>query len=186
MLRGRSAGIAIIAATVAVLAGCGGGSSGGSDEKTLALGESAVVDFKPTSGSPTKLGVTVTKVRKGTKEQLTAGGLKPDDPDATPYYVDATFENQGQAAVKRNALNLSLEDSDGNSLPTTLIFDFGGKPYALCPNTTDGTLKPGETFDSCSLVLVPKGKDVKTVLFVSQKPNAEIVFTRWAADPITE
>jgi hypothetical protein len=44
-------------------------------------------------------------------------------------------------------------------------------------------LKPGESFETCSLVLVPKGRNVDKVLFVSQKANAEIVFTRWTAKP---
>ena len=39
----------------------------------------------------------------------------------------------------------------------------------------------GASFETCSLVLVPKGRNVDKVLFVSQKANAEIVFTRWTA-----
>jgi hypothetical protein len=175
----------LAALAVAVLAGCGGGGGGGADSKAQALGETAVVEYsQPTSagaaGAGTMLAVTVLKVRKGTQDELKAGGLEADDKSATPYYVDVRFKNQGQVAVKRN-IDVSLEDSDGNSLPSTLIFAFGGKPFELCPNVTEGMLKPGESFESCSLVLVPEGRDVETVLFVSQKANAEIVFSRWTA-----
>ena len=42
-------------------------------------------------------------VRKGTQEELSAGGLEVDDKDkdTTPYYVDARYTNRGTAKVKR-------------------------------------------------------------------------------------
>lgn len=173
-------GLALLAVTLA--AGCGGGSAGA---KAHALGETAVVEYSDTTstgkpGASTSLAVTVLRVRKGTQAELTKGGLEADDKTTTPYYVDARFANRGQAAVKRN-IDVSLEDSNGNSLPRTLIFGIGNAPFAICRDATKGVLKPGQSFESCSLVLVPKGRDVDKVLFVSQKPNAEIVFTRWDA-----
>jgi hypothetical protein len=170
-----------------VLTACGnGGGSGG--EEVLALGEEAVVEYTETAegGTPsaaTTLGATVLGVRQGTQEELSQGGLEvdPEDRNATPYYVDVRYENEGQNEVTRN-LNVSLEDSDGNSLPTTLVFDFGGEPFEPCTEVSEGTLAPGESYESCTLTLVPEGADVARVLFVSQKANAEIVFSYWDAE----
>jgi hypothetical protein len=177
--------IALAVVALAFVAGCGGGGSASSGGKAHALGETAVVDYAQATstganGPRTMLGVTVLRVRKGTPADLTKAGYTADDKTATPYYVDARYTNKGQTAIKRN-INLSLEDSGGNSLPTTLLFVTGSAPYAPCPDKSKGMLKPGESFETCSLVLVPKGRNVKTVLFVSQKANNEIVFTRWAA-----
>lgn len=170
-----------------VLTACGnGGGSGG--EEVLALGEEAVVEYTETAeggapGAATTLGVTALRVRQGTQEELTQAGYEVDSEDRgdTPYYVDVGYENQGQTSVTRN-LGVSLEDSDGNSLPTTLIFDFGGEPFELCTRVTEGTLAPGESYESCDLTLVPEGADAARVLFVSQRANAEIVFTYWDAE----
>jgi hypothetical protein len=179
--------VAAVASATFVLAACGNGSGGGGDE-ALALGEEAVVEYTETGeggapGATTTLGVTALRVRQGTQEELSQGGLEvdPEDRSSTPYYVDVRYENQGPNEVTRN-LDISLEDSDGNSLPTTLIFDFGGEPYEPCPRVTEGTLAPGENYESCTLTLVPEGADVARVLFVSQRANAEIVFTYWDAE----
>jgi hypothetical protein len=166
--------------------GCGGGGGDGADD-ALGLGRTAVVEYTPTtsSGAPgkaTTLAVMVTAVRRGTQEELSKGGIEVDaeDRDSIPHYIDARFENRGQAPVDRN-LDLSLEGPDGETLPRTVLFDYGGKPFKPCRNVTDGRLAPGETYEACTLVLVPEGDDVETVLFTSQKADNEIVFTRWDA-----
>jgi hypothetical protein len=176
--------VAVLASAV-VLTGCGGDEDDASDAR--ALGETAVVEYTQVtdSGAPagaTTLAVTVTAVRRGTQEELTKGGLEVDaeDQDSTPYYIDSRFENRGNTPVKRN-IDVSLEGPDGETLPRTLFFDYGGKPFKPCRNATEGTLAPGDSYEACTLVLVPEGKDAETVLFVSQKANDEIVFTRWDA-----
>ena len=177
--------VAAIVGSLAVLAGCGGGGGGGDD--VLAQGETGVVEYTKTTkagtpGDPTTLAVTVTDVRRGTKEELTKGGLEldEDNSDSTPYYIDSRFENRGQNAVPRN-ISLMLEGSDEKSLPGTLFLNYGDKPYKPCPDKSKGTLKPGESFETCTLVLVPAGEEAETVLLTSQKANSEIVFTRWDA-----
>jgi hypothetical protein len=180
---------ALGATALVLLAGCGGDDDDGGDARPL--GETAVVEYTPTTdsgekGDPTTLGVTVTAVRKGSQEDLTQGGFEVDEEDrtATPYYVDASFENQGQEPVKKT-LDVTLEGPDGESLPSTIVFGSGGKTFKPCPGIQDlpkGVLAPGQSYERCSLVLVPEGTDPETVLFVSQKANDEIVFSRWTAN----
>ncbi|MFN2471975.1 MAG: hypothetical protein ABR583_13505 [Gaiellaceae bacterium] len=81
--------------------------------------------------------------------------------------------------MPRVAPSVAMEDSDGNSIPTTLIFGLGGKPFEKCTNVNQGTLSPGQSFEDCTLFLVPEDQDVGKVLFVSQAPDAEITFIYW-------
>jgi hypothetical protein len=166
------------------LACCGGGDEGGGDGGTLPLGKEAVVEFtSPASGDTaavnTTLGVTVLAVRKGTQAQLAQAGfeVEPEDKSSTPYYVDVRYANKGKGKASRD-ISVSMEDSDGKSVPTTLVFDYRGKPYEHCANVR-GALAPGKSYEDCTLFLVPKDQDVGKILFVSQAADAEIKFTRW-------
>jgi hypothetical protein len=177
-----------MAAITLTVAACGGDDGGGGDTKTLPLGESATVEFtSPKSGDTpavnTKVEVTVLGVREGTQEELAAGGLQVDaeDKDTTPYYVDARYGNKGTEKVKRS-FSVAMEDSDGQSIPTTLIFGISDAKFDKCVDNRDGTVAPGESYESCTLFLVPKGATPEKVRFVSQAADAEITFTDWQVE----
>jgi hypothetical protein len=179
--------LVVVMVVALALAGCGGDDGGGSG-KTLALGTSATVDYVTqasgdTPAVDTKLEVTALAVRKGTQEELASGGLQVDDKDkdTTPYYVDARYANKGTGKVKRT-LSVSMEDADGNSIPTTLIFGTTDAPFKPCVNVNDGTLELGQSYESCTLFLVPKGAELGVVRFVSQDKSAKITFTDWKAN----
>jgi hypothetical protein len=163
------------------LAACGGGGGGGSAHP---LGEQVVVQHTQlvgtAAGPSTTLGITVLKVRKGTQAELKAGGYKvdPKNQDDTPYYVDVRYANKGSEAIKRD-LGVSLEDQDGNLISSTLIFDFGGKPFAKCPRVTEGKLAPGQSYESCTLFLVPPDRDPKKVSFLPHTPGKDTDFVYW-------
>jgi hypothetical protein len=170
-------GLAVLALTA-----CGGG-GGGAD--TVALGKQAVVGYTQpgAGGAHTTLAVTVLRVRQGTQDELKRGGLEVDaeDRSTTPYYVDVRYGNRGQAAVNRG-IPISLEDSDGNLIGSTLIFDFGGKPFELCKKVDEGKLAPGQSYESCTLFLVPEGVDLGKVSFLSDEgPGEEPRFVYWDA-----
>jgi hypothetical protein len=180
-MRRTAVGLALVG--LLALAACGGGGSSGG--KKLALGTEATVAYTTTASGTTPagnttLGVTVLAVRVGQPSDLTTAGIQVEDTakDASPYYIDVKYENKGQGSVSRS-LTVGLEDTDGNSVPTTLDFTFG-TPFDLCKDTGTGTLDPGQSFESCTLILVPKGTKVDRVRFVSQGPDAKITFTDWA------
>ena len=117
-------------------------------------------------GVRTQIGLTVLRVRKGTQRDLASNGLEIDaeDRDSTPFYVDARFANKGGNAVTRN-LDVGLEDTDGNLVPPTIIFSFGDRTFRPCPSVSEGMLEPGQSYESCTLVLVPAGLEVGRVNF---------------------
>lgn len=164
--------LALLATTLA-LAACGGGGGGGGE--ALPLGTEAVVGYAQHDPAVrTTLGVTVLRVREGTHAQLTEAGYEVDEDarDTTPYFVDVRYENQGDATVNRN-IGISLEDSDGNLIGSTLIFNYGGKPFEHCTKIDKGKLAPGESYESCTLFLVPEGVDVGKVSFLSDRGAGE-------------
>lgn len=162
--------------------------TGGDDGKVHPLGTEVVVGRNDLSGGEpgvrTQIGLTVLAVRKGTPKELADNGIRvdPEDEKAVPYYVDARFANIGPRPVKRN-LSVGLEDSEGNLVPPTLIFGIGGEPFGPCREVTEGMLKPGDSYESCTLVLVPDGVDIAKVQFLSDKgPDTPPEFVYWATE----
>jgi hypothetical protein len=149
--------------------------SGGGDG-SLALGRAAIVPFvdygTPNQSKKTKVGVRVQKVRKGRIADFKGFNLEPAQRRAIPYYVDATFENRGGFALSRNLLRASLEDAGGREYrPTTLVV-LGGS-FQRCPQAGHAALRPGRSFDACSVVLLPNGERPGRVRFqgdVSKDP----------------
>jgi len=164
------------------LAACGGGGDGGASDH--ALGEKVVVEHaQDPSGTPSTLGITVLAVRKGTQEEMKQGGftLEGEELTRTPYYVDTRFENQGSAAIKRQ-LYVAMEDQDGNLITSTTIIDLGGKPFAQCPKAGDAKLAPGQSYKSCSLFLVPEGREPTKVSFLPTDPGTPTEFVYWSVE----
>jgi len=162
------------------LAACGGG--GGDGGSNLALGAEAVVEHTQIGegGASTTLGITVLAVREGTQEELEQGGftLDPEEQSTTPYYVDVRYENQGADVIARQ-LGVGLEDEDGDLISSTVIIDLGGAPFEKCPKISEGELAPGESYESCTLFLVPEGSEPSKVSFLPYDPESETEFVYW-------
>ncbi len=160
------------------LTGCGGGGT------AHLLGEEVSVQHTQTSGGPgaptTTLGVSVLDVRKGAQADLDLAGLQvePDDASKTPHYVRVRYENQGANAIER-LLSVSLEDTDGELITATSVFDFGGPQFATCPGTTSGELAPGESIELCSIFLVPEGQEPVRVGFLPYDRDGETDWVYW-------
>ncbi len=178
----RNAAASVCLALAFVVAGCGGGG----DSADLALGEQASVQHAK-SGSPegtptTTLGVTVLAVRAGTQAELEEAGfsLDPDEKELKPYYVDVRYENQGEEPIERS-LGVGLRDQDDNLISETVIISLGGPPFAKCPRIKDGTLEPGDSYESCSLFLLPEDSDPDRVHFLPYVPGVETDWVYWDA-----
>ena len=178
--------VAAALALAVVMAACGSGDSSGGETppataavqtggpapadsagKTLALGQRAVtdyVDYGAKNTKPTKVGVTVLKVRKGSISDFKDFDLDAKQKKTVPYYVDAKFENLGSFALTRHLMEPSIEDSDGNEYkPLTLIVLSG--TFKPCPESSAAKLKPGASFTGCASILLPKGTAFDRVRF---------------------
>lgn len=185
MARRRSTSLTLSICSLALLlllSACGGddggegtGGAGGGDDEVHALGDTALVGYNERDatgarGVSTEVEVTVLDVREGTHDELTDAGFEVDEEDraTTPYYVDARYENVGDGTITRN-LDVSLEDADGNLIGSTIIFDYGDKGFPPCENVAEGKFRPGDSYESCTLFLVPEGVEVGQVSFLSDE-----------------
>lgn len=149
---------------------------GGPDE--MKLGEKADVKFYPADGGTDPIGsgsVTVTDVRKGSIDELTAAGfdLDPDQETATPYYVDVTYQNTSDVEVPLT--EPSGEDGDDNLISSLTVIDFGGPAFDACAGVPD-TLAAGDSADGCAIVLVPAGSDLARISYF---PGGSDDFLYW-------
>lgn len=62
-----------------------------------------------------------------------------------------------------------------------LIFNYGGKPFGKCPAIKDGEVAPGSNHESCTLFLVPEGKEPSRVSSLPYTPGTETEFVYWKA-----
>jgi hypothetical protein len=135
--------------------------------KTLALGQRAVtsyVDYGAKSTKPTKVGVSVLKVRKGSISDLKDFNLDAKQRKTVPYYIDAKYENLGTFALTRHLMEPSVEDSGGTEYKPIQLIVLSGT-FKQCPNYSDAKLKPGQSFTGCTPVLLPKGHAFGRVRF---------------------
>ncbi len=154
----------------------------------LPLGTEAVVQHADVSGTATgpatTLAITVLDVRPGTIDELADGGFDVDeeDRDKVVTYVDVKFENRGTATIGRGPLRVSMEEPDGDLISPVVIFNFGDVTYAPCPDTTEGDLAPGQSFETCVLFLVHKDDPAGRVSFLPHVPGQETDWVYWALE----
>jgi hypothetical protein len=141
------------------------------------VGDSVEIDFYPSGGSePNGSGtVEVTEIRAGTTDQLVESGLSldPEELASSVYYVDVTFENEGDETVLLH--DVGGEDPDGNLIHSLLVLDFGGEPFAPCPGVPE-ELAAGEQTDACTIILVPDGTEIEKIYY---HPGADDDFIYW-------
>jgi hypothetical protein len=65
---------------------------------------------------------------------------------------------------------------------STLIFNYGNKPYAKCTKVNEGRLAPGQSFKSCTLFLVPNNKSLGKVSFLPNQPGNATDFVYWSVE----
>ncbi|MEP6910836.1 MAG: hypothetical protein ABI896_10460 [Actinomycetota bacterium] len=171
-----------------VLASPPAAAAAGRSSSELALGTKAVVTHTQIASgdqkaATTTLGITVLKVRKGTQEELTQGGLTVDakNKSDTPYYVDVRNENQGSAAIKRS-LDVSLEDQDGNLINAVLIFQLRRQAIRQMPG--DQGRRGGARIQLRELHALPRPRGQRSRAGSASShtpPGKETEFVYWKA-----
>ncbi|WP_433180299.1 serine/threonine-protein kinase [Actinoallomurus sp. CA-150999] len=114
------------------------------------------------------VGVTVTSLVKGSKADLAGLKLSRSDRDTTPYYAHFTVTNLGpdDPYLDFNPANQMIGvDSTGISVDNTITSedpkDFPSQCRAVVIN--DGGFHHGARYDTCTVILAPKGRDITAV-----------------------
>ncbi|KRA38033.1 MULTISPECIES: hypothetical protein [unclassified Nocardioides] len=169
--------LAALALLAPVLVGCGGddgtdgtggGGGGGVPEvEAAALGTPVDIEFRSSGATDTVQGtgtVTVTAVRKGAITDLTDAGyeVKPEQAATTPYYVDVTFQNDGDVEVETQGM--SGRDQDDTLILPLILLDLSGAGFTPCPKVPQ-KVAAGETAKGCSIILMPEGSTLERVSY---------------------
>lgn len=111
------------------------------------------------------LRVTVTGVRRGTQDEIAAGGLSLDGDElsATPYYLDVRYENTGTTLVTSPPTPAG-ERKDGTRYSALVVIDLGGPAYGPCPGVPE-RIAAGAAEQGCAIVLVPKDGSLDRVTY---------------------
>lgn len=134
------------------------------DGTTLKVGEQAEVEYS-LSERKGVIGVTLTKIRKGTPADLKPLKLGAQADGLTPFYADFEVENLSGTDFKFSSLGLTqgaLQD-DSSAQRLSVIGDF--EP---CPNGNAGEAfdKEGATYKTCSPFLAPGDNTVTSVRYL--------------------
>ncbi len=164
--------VATLMAVAAALTACSG-------EDEHELGTSVEIDFYDTAEPKGSGTVTIAAVREGATTDLEDAGftLDPDEKSAAAYYVDVAFANTSDETV--DLRQPGAEDPDGNLISALILMDFGGgTEFGPCPQLPK-ELAAGETVEGCTIILVPKGRELERI---SYHPGAAADFIYWQTD----
>jgi len=140
----------------------------------LALGDPAVVAYRPRQDVVGVLGVTVERIDKTSFEESFAGWrLGPEFTGTTPYFVRATLTNDGDTDLGGRPVPLRIIDS-AERLVEPSQFKGTFKP---CPSKPfPETFGPGDSRTVCLVFLAPEGSTLEAVSF---RPSQEFVPITW-------
>ncbi len=190
----RIAPVAAAAAIALTLAGCtasppsaepsgsssaGGSSSSGSDiytpqGTTLALGDTATVDYQPDDTRRTALAITVSKVTLAPMSDFVLFELSAGDRKANYYYVEMTLDNVGDGTVGGDVVPVwGVSPKDVLLPPVSFSAKF--KPCKSQP--LPETLAPGDSVSLCEVYQVKKGGDLQALSYRPDKSFDPIVWS---------
>lgn len=141
----------------------------------LELGDDAVVAYRPNQNDVGVLRISVTDLRRTTFEKSFRGWkLDKSVRKATPYFVEATFENLGESDLggKRPPLYI-VDGTDTLVESSTFVSDF--EP---CPSTDfPKRFEPGDKVKRCLVYLAPDGGELVAVSFRPTQEDAPITWS---------
>lgn len=140
----------------------------------LALGDSAVVAYRPRQDVVGVLGITVERIEKTSfKESFAGWKLGPEFTGTTPYFVRATLTNEGEADLGGRPVPLRIVDS-ADRLVEPSQFKGTFKP---CPSKPfPEAFGPGDSRTVCLVFLAPEGSELEAVSF---RPSQEFIPITW-------
>ena len=143
----------------------------------LELGDTATVAYEVDQSTVGVLGITVTDMRVTSFKQSFQGWkLDKSLKKATPYFVEATFKNKGEADLGGERPPLYIVDGNDTLVESsTFVSDFDACPSKDFPKK----FKPGKKVSTCLVYLAP---DAGELVAVSFRPAQEYNPITWSGD----
>jgi hypothetical protein len=140
----------------------------------LAVGDNAVVAYKPRQGQVGALDIRVTDLEKATIDDFSAWQLSAQQKKSNPFYVRATVKNVGDTDLGGRPVPLYVVN-DKNVLLEATPF---ASSFAPCPSTPlPDKFKPGDSTRVCLVYLAPDHGDLEAVSFRPEETFNPITWT---------
>jgi hypothetical protein len=128
----------------------------------LAVGDHAVVAYRPRQEQVAALDIEVTRLEKTSIKDFSAWQLSDAQQASTPYYVRARVENVGDIDLGGRPVPLYVVNEDNVLLEPTPF----ASSFRPCPSTPfPDEFAPGETARVCLVYLAPDHGDLVSVSF---------------------
>lgn len=142
----------------------------------LAVGDHAVVAYRPRQGQVAALDILVTRLEKTSIKDFSAWQLSDAQKKSTPYYVRARIENVGDTDLGGRAVPLYVVNEDNVLLESTPF----ASSFQPCPSTPfPDEFQPGDTTRVCLVYLAPDHGDLVSVSF---RPEETFNPITWSGD----
>lgn len=128
----------------------------------LALGETATVLSQPRQTTSSALDLTVTKVTRSTIADFSSYVVDERLRAATPYYVEVSVENVGEADLGNTDIPLFVAASDDTLIEASNFLT----PFEKCPSTPlPESFAAGASVDTCLAFLLAEGVEFESVAY---------------------
>jgi hypothetical protein len=122
----------------------------------LKVGETAVIDYEDASThGKSIIEFTPKKIEKGSLEDFANIDLDADQKKSTPYYAEITVKNVGKGDLSGGDPATYVNGVDDRGQDQNELIFIGG--FDRCNHETPKKLKPGDSYDSCLVYLIPGG-----------------------------
>jgi hypothetical protein len=150
----------------------------------LALGDSAVVAYRPRQDVVGVLGITVQRIDKTSfKESFVGWKLGPEFTGTTPYFVRAKLTNEGETDLGGRPVPLRIVDT-ADRLVEPSQFKGTFKP---CPSKPfPETFASGDSRVVCLVFLAPEGSELEAVSFRPSQDFNPITWTGTITKPLPD
>jgi hypothetical protein len=140
----------------------------------LAVGDHAVVAYRPRQGDVAALDIAVTRLQRASTKDFSAWHLSSQQQRSTPYYVHARVENVGETDLGGDRVPLYVVNDDNVLLlATPFASSFQPCPSAPLPDT----FRPGDKTDACLVYFAPDHGDLVAVSFRPEETFDPITWT---------
>lgn len=141
--------------------------------KTLALGDSTLVDHVPSGPPGTTMEITVKSVKRGKLSDLANLRLDEKERQMTPYFVTSTFRYVDGAQPRMSSLAIQPKLRDGRGENAGVARNYKDDVQS-CVNNRPDELAKGEDFTTCRVFLIAK----------DEKPSVAVYQTNFRAEPV--
>ncbi|MDT0203297.1 hypothetical protein [Nocardioides sp. AE5] len=145
----------------------------------LAFGERATFVWEPSEGAAGKVEATVEGVKVVSMDDFAGYQLTDDLRASTPYFVEVSVTNVGDADVGGSVLPIYLDNGSATLFPSVVFPN-----YDKCgPRALPEEFAKDATADLCLVFFAPKGTELRSLALLPREGFEQIDWTGQVSEP---